>query len=108
MQVALGMGLIVMSQAVQAAQVTFEDYFMSEMSIPAMKIVGYEGVVGTFLMLFVMAPIVRLLPGTFLQTGFTLAALYDLVARSESSRFVLLTLASNDFQQGMHHFSIKP
>lgn len=63
MQVALGMGLIVLSQAVQAAQVTFEDYFMSEMSIPAMKIVGYEGVVGTFLMLFVMAPIVRLLPG---------------------------------------------
>lgn len=64
MQVAVGMSLIVLSQAVQAAQVTFEDYFMSEMSIPAMKIVGYEGAIGTFLMLFVMAPIVRLLPGT--------------------------------------------
>lgn len=72
-QVALGMGLIVLSQAVQAAQVTFEDYFMSEMSIPAMKIVGYEGVVGTFLMLFVMAPIVRLLPGVM---PFTAASLW--------------------------------
>ena len=59
----MGMGLIVLSQAVQAAQITFEDYFMSEMSIAPMKIVGYEGVVGSLLMLFVMAPIVRLLPG---------------------------------------------
>jgi hypothetical protein len=67
MQVALGMGLIVLSQAVQAAQVTFEDYFMAELSIPAMKIVGYEGVVGTFLMLVVMSPIVRLLPGACLM-----------------------------------------
>lgn len=62
-EVAIGMGLIVLSQAVQAAQITFEDYFMSEMSIAPMKIVGYEGVVGSVLMLFVMAPIVRLLPG---------------------------------------------
>lgn len=62
-QVAMGMALIVLSQAVQAAQITFEDYFMSELSIAPMKIVGYEGVVGSLLMLFVMAPIVRLLPG---------------------------------------------
>lgn len=62
-QVAIGMGLIVLSQAVQAAQVTFEDYFMSEMSIAPMKIVGYEGVVGSILMIFVLAPIVRVLPG---------------------------------------------
>jgi drug/metabolite transporter (DMT)-like permease len=62
-QVAFGMALIVASQMVQAAQVTFEDYFMSEMSISPMKIVGYEGVVGSFLMLGVLSPIVRMLPG---------------------------------------------
>lgn len=62
-QILFGMALIVLSQAVQAAQITFEDYFMSEMSISAMKIVGYEGVIGTGIMLFVLAPIVRLLPG---------------------------------------------
>eukprot|EP00892_Ulva_mutabilis_P009770 jgi/Ulvmu1/7165/UM034_0073.1 len=62
-QVAIGMALIVLSQAVQAGQITFEDYFMSEMSVAPMKIVGYEGVVGSILMICVMAPIVRLLPG---------------------------------------------
>lgn len=63
-QVAMGMALIVLSQAVQAGQITFEDYFMSEMSIAPMKIVGYEGVIGSILMIFVMAPIVRVLPGS--------------------------------------------
>lgn len=62
-QILSGMLLIVMSQAVQAAQITFEDYFMSEMSIAPMKIVGYEGLIGTVIMLFVMAPIVRIMPG---------------------------------------------
>ena len=62
-QILLGMTLIVMSQAVQAAQITFEDYFMSEMAISPMKIVGYEGVIGATVMLCIMLPIVRLLPG---------------------------------------------
>lgn len=68
-QIILGMTLIVMSQAVQAAQITFEDYFMSQMAISPMKIVGYEGVVGASLMLFVMLPLVRLLPGALRLQG---------------------------------------
>ena len=36
----LGMGLIIASQCVQAAQVTFEDFFMSDMDIAPLKIVG--------------------------------------------------------------------
>jgi drug/metabolite transporter (DMT)-like permease len=62
-QILLGMTLIVMSQAVQAAQVTFEDYFMSELAISPMKIVGYEGVIGAMAMIYFVLPIVRLLPG---------------------------------------------
>ena len=63
-QILSGMGLIILSQAVQAGQITFEDYFMSELSIAPMKIVGYEGVFGAIIMLLIVAPIIRLLPGT--------------------------------------------
>lgn len=48
---------------VQAAQITFEDYFMSEMDMTPMKIVGYEGVIGSLLMVCILLPVVRLLPG---------------------------------------------
>lgn len=59
----IGMGLIIGSQAVQAAQVTFEDYFMSDLNIAPLKIVGYEGVFGFFFMIAFMLPIVQHLPG---------------------------------------------
>lgn len=59
----LGMGLIVLSQAVQAAQLTFEDYFMADLNIEPLKIVGYEGLFGVLTMVFVMLPAVYFLPG---------------------------------------------
>jgi drug/metabolite transporter (DMT)-like permease len=46
-QMLAGMGLIVLSQAVQAAQLTFEDFFMADLAMDPMKIVGFEGVFGT-------------------------------------------------------------
>ncbi|GBF91089.1 hypothetical protein Rsub_04758 [Raphidocelis subcapitata] len=62
-QMLMGMGLIVASQAVQAAQLTFEDFFMADLAMDPMKIVGFEGVFGTLLMVFVMLPIAYFLPG---------------------------------------------
>lgn len=62
-QMLQGMGLIVLSQAVQAAQLTFEDFFMADLCMDPMKIVGFEGVFGTLLMLLVMLPAAQLLPG---------------------------------------------
>ena len=56
-------GLHMTVQAVQAAQVTFEDYFMSDLNIAPLKIVGYEGVFGFFFMMAFMLPIVQRLPG---------------------------------------------
>ncbi|GAB4819565.1 hypothetical protein N2152v2_006611 [Parachlorella kessleri] len=62
-QMLLGMFLIIASQAVQAAQITFEDFFMADLAIPPLKIVGYEGLFGALGMLCVMLPIVQHLPG---------------------------------------------
>ncbi|GLC68100.1 hypothetical protein PLESTF_000646000 [Pleodorina starrii] len=59
----LGMGLIITSQAVQAAQLTFEDFFMADLNIPGIKIVGYEGLMGALGCIAVMMPIAYYLPG---------------------------------------------
>lgn len=59
----LGMGLIIASQCVQAAQITFEDYFMADLHIEPLKIVGYEGVFGSITMICVLLPLVSLIKG---------------------------------------------
>eukprot|EP00879_Flechtneria_rotunda_P007740 GHRR01008113.1.p1 GENE.GHRR01008113.1~~GHRR01008113.1.p1 ORF type:complete len:344 (+),score=105.70 GHRR01008113.1:147-1178(+) len=59
----LGMGLIVLSQAVQAAQLTFEDFFMADLAMEPLKIVGFEGVFGSIFMLCLLLPIAYYLPG---------------------------------------------
>ncbi|PSC76686.1 Solute carrier family 35 member F6 [Micractinium conductrix] len=59
----IGMGLIILSQCVQAAQITFEDFFMADLAIPPLKIVGYEGVLGAATMLLLVLPVVQRLPG---------------------------------------------
>lgn len=50
-------------QCVQAAQLTFEDYFMADLSVAPLKIVGVEGLFGSLLMLLVLLPLVSVLPG---------------------------------------------
>lgn len=52
-------------QAVQAGQITFEDFFMSDasMQIAPLKIVGFEGLFGSLMMIVILLPICQFLPG---------------------------------------------
>ncbi len=50
-------------QAVQAAQITFEDYFMADLAIEPLQIVGWEGIFGTLFMVAILLPIVSVTPG---------------------------------------------
>lgn len=59
-----GMGLVVAAQVVQAAQMVVEEKLLKDVMLPPMKIVGYEGVWGTFLCVFVVFPICWFLPGS--------------------------------------------
>jgi hypothetical protein len=52
-----------MLQAVQAAQLTFEDFFMADLAMEPLKIVGFEGVFGSFFMLCILLPLAYFLPG---------------------------------------------
>ena len=51
------------AQCVQAAQLTFEDYFMADLSVAPLKIVGVEGLFGSIIMIGFLLPLVSILPG---------------------------------------------
>jgi len=55
----IGMVLIAASQATQSAQCVAEDYFMSEMNIPALTVVGVEGLFGSIALFGAILPIAQ-------------------------------------------------
>lgn len=59
-----GMGLVVVAQIVQAAQMVVEEKLLKDVMLPPMKVVGYEGVWGSVLCIFVVFPICWFLPGS--------------------------------------------
>jgi drug/metabolite transporter (DMT)-like permease len=59
----LGMSLIVLAQATQAAQITVEDLFMSDLGMDDAQVVGMEGLWGTAMTLIILACAQRL-PGS--------------------------------------------
>lgn len=63
-QMIVGMTLIIVSQAVQAAQLTFEDFFMADLDVAPMRIVGWEGMFGAIATLLFIAPIAYYMHGT--------------------------------------------
>ena len=50
-------------QGVQAAQITFEDYFMADLDVAPLKIVGFEDLFGSIVMIVVMLPAVYFVKG---------------------------------------------
>lgn len=59
----LGMGLALGGQVVQAAQVIAEEWLLTDMDLPGLQIVGFEGIWGGLIMLLVAFPILAYLPG---------------------------------------------
>merc|ERR1719382_1632602 len=59
----LGMSLVVAGQVVQAAQIIAEEFLMKSVDLPPMQIVGFEGFWGTLIMLFIVYPVLWVLPG---------------------------------------------
>lgn len=59
----LGMAMVVLGQVVQAAQVIAEEWLLTDVDLPEIEIVGYEGMWGVLMMLLVVYPILWLMPG---------------------------------------------
>merc|ERR1719433_2225507 len=62
--VLFGMALVIGGQVVQAAQVIAEEWLMKDVDLPAMQIIGLEGMWGTLIMLVVIYPALYALPGS--------------------------------------------
>lgn len=58
-----GMWLVVAGQVVQAGQVVAEEFLMKEVDLPAMEIVGYEGLWGVLMMVIIVYPLLWVIPG---------------------------------------------
>lgn len=59
----LGMGLVILGQVVQAAQVIAEEWLLKDLDLDDIKIIGYEGVWGLLMMTVIIFPLLWILPG---------------------------------------------
>jgi len=59
----LGMGLVFMAQVVVASQIIAEEKLLKEVNLPALLVVGYEGVWGCILCLAIVFPVAGCIPG---------------------------------------------
>ncbi|CAE8682784.1 unnamed protein product [Polarella glacialis] len=62
--VIFGMVLTLLGQVTQAAQVIAEEYLMKDVDLPAVEIVGFEGLWGLLMMVLIVYPALWLLPGS--------------------------------------------
>ena len=62
-KMALGIGLVILSQIVQAGQIVTEEFLLKDLDMPAMRVVGYEGLWGTLAMIFIACPLAYVVPG---------------------------------------------
>jgi drug/metabolite transporter (DMT)-like permease len=61
--VLFGMGMVLLGQIVQAAQVIAEEWLMKDVDLPPMQIIGWEGIWGSLMMFVIVYPILWLMPG---------------------------------------------
>jgi len=58
-----GIGIVLFSQIVQAGQMVGEEYFMKELDLEPLEVIGYEGMWGLLAMVFVVMPALYMMPG---------------------------------------------
>jgi len=61
--ITLGIALVILSQIVQAGQIVTEEFLLKDLDLPPLRVVGFEGLWGTLLMIFVACPIAYVVPG---------------------------------------------
>lgn len=62
--VLFGMGLCLLGQIVQAAQVIAEEWLLNDVDLPGLQIVGFEGIWGGLIMLLIAFPLLWAIPGS--------------------------------------------
>jgi len=60
----LGCVLVILSQLVQAGQIVTEEFILKDINMPALQIVGWEGIWGLVMMVLIACPFAFICPGT--------------------------------------------
>lgn len=84
---AFGIGMVLLAQVVQAAQVVAEEWLMKDVDLPMFQIVGWEGLWGCLVMLVVVFPLLEVLPG---KDEGSMEDTWDTVVMLKNSNQVLL------------------
>lgn len=58
-----GIILVLVAQVIQGAQTVVEEYLLSDLDTPPMRVVGFEGVWGFLIMVLIACPLAYLIPG---------------------------------------------
>ncbi|KAH3760359.1 Integral membrane protein [Pelomyxa schiedti] len=64
----VGCCLVIFSQLIQAGQIVTEEFLLKNLSLDPLRVVGYEGLWGTLLMVFIACPLAYVIPGTDYST----------------------------------------
>jgi len=67
-KLALGIGLVILSQIVQAGQIVTEEFLLKDLTLRPLQVVGFEGLWGTILMFVVACPLAYVVPGADFST----------------------------------------
>ena len=59
-----GIVLVLIAQVIQGAQTVVEEYLLSDLDTPPMRVVGFEGVWGFLIMVLIACPLAYLIPGS--------------------------------------------
>ena len=59
-----GISLVLIAQVIQGAQTVVEEYLLADLDTPPMRVVGFEGVWGFLIMVFIACPLAYLIPGS--------------------------------------------
>jgi len=60
---AFGIGMILFGQVLQAAQMVLEEWLLKTVNLPALQIIGWEGLWGFLILIFIVFPLLYVLPG---------------------------------------------
>jgi drug/metabolite transporter (DMT)-like permease len=60
----LGCVLVILSQLVQAGQIVTEEFILKDINMPALEIVGWEGILGLVMMILIACPFAYICPGS--------------------------------------------
>ena len=87
----IGSMLVILSQLVQAGQIVTEEFILKDVNMPALEIVGWEGIWGLVMMVLVACPFAFIFPGGDPSPlGGSLENIFDSFAQLFNSKNVAL------------------